>query len=391
MELNKTYKVGPRTNIMELMKLFLKNEVVDSVVWFTIKKKEKKPLSLSPVEVTDPDELKDDLLGLYSLFNFSRMDTTANFVRDELNGAKDKKVAVIAKPCDVRAFIELQKVRQVNLNNLLILSLECPETIDTGKLKKLLKKKKIDPVELTNICRPTMNSIMIELGSDEKTIEMEDDLIYINCTRCPRKIDMNADINIGEREKGIWAIHIVSEKGKEAVDKVPTDGIISEPIDTENELINKLIDISQKKRTADFEKLDEMSREERFKLFYDTFSKCRKCGSCIRACPVCFCKDCDVQRKRKEDIKRKKAGIEDWETFDNILYILTKMGHMCDTCIECGKCSQVCPVNIPSANTYRYINDKIQKKYDYVAGRNVDETSPRSGNEIKKLLAVLEK
>ena len=67
------------------------------------------------------------------------------------------------------------------------------------------------------------------------------------------------------------------------------------------------------------------------------------------------------------------------------------MGHMCDSCIECGKCSQVCPVNIPSANFYRYINDKIQKKYNYTAGNSVDEMPPRSGIEIKKLLEVIKK
>ncbi|TFF87129.1 MAG: hypothetical protein EU549_05350 [Promethearchaeota archaeon] len=391
MELNKTYKIGSSDNIVELMKLFLKNNIVDSVVWFNIKNKEKKPLSVSPIEISDPDEIKENLIGVYSLLNFSRTDTAANFIRDDLNGAKDKKVAVITKPCDVRAFIELQKVRQVNLDNILILSLECPETVNTKLLKKILKKENIDPATIKNISRISADKLSFELESGEKTIDIGENLIYLNCTRCPRKIAVNSDLNIGERENGQWIIHIVSEKGKEVLTNVPTDDLISDEVETENKLINELIDVSQKNRAADFEKLDAMSREERFKLFYDTFSACIKCGTCIRTCPVCFCKDCDVQRKRKEDMKRKKAGIENWETFDNILYILTKMGHMCDTCIECGKCSQVCPKGIPSANTYRYINDKIQKKYDYVAGRSVDELCPRSGPEVKKLLTVLEK
>ena len=116
MELNKTYEIGPSTKIMELMKLLLQEKVVDSVVWFEAPKSRFK---LKPVEITDSDDLKEDLLGQYCLYNYDRLDTTANYVRKSLNGAKDKKVAVIARPCDVRAFVELEKLRQVKMANIL--------------------------------------------------------------------------------------------------------------------------------------------------------------------------------------------------------------------------------------------------------------------------------
>jgi coenzyme F420-reducing hydrogenase beta subunit len=122
MELNKTYEIGPSTKIMELMKLLLQEKVVDSVVWFEAPKSRFK---LKPVEITNPDDLKEDLLGQYCLYNYDRLDTTANYIRKDLNGAKDKKVAVIAKPCDVRAFVELEKLRQVKMGNILILAIEC--------------------------------------------------------------------------------------------------------------------------------------------------------------------------------------------------------------------------------------------------------------------------
>ncbi|MHA1232099.1 MAG: Coenzyme F420 hydrogenase/dehydrogenase, beta subunit C-terminal domain [Candidatus Helarchaeota archaeon] len=388
MELNKTYEIGSSKNIIELLKLFLKEKIVDSVVWFEAKKSR---YSLSPIEVTDADKLTEDMIGQYSLYNYDRLNTTANFVRKKLNGAKDKKVAVIAKPCDVRAFIELAKVKQVNLDNILILAVECPETLNNKALTKELEKQGIDPEKVQSEHRIAVDKLLLKTESGDKTIDISDNLVYLNCTRCPRKISPNSDFNIGERNPGNWTIQIVSQKGKEILEKVDVSNLIKNQVDSENELINKLIDKSQQNRSEDFKKLDEMSYEERFKLFYDTFSKCRKCGSCINACPVCFCQDCDLQRKIKKERADKKAGVVDWEKMDRILYIITKMGHMCDSCIECGKCSQVCPVNIPSANFYRYINDKIQKKYNYTAGNSVDEMPPRSGIEIKKLLEVIKK
>ncbi|MHA1752260.1 MAG: Coenzyme F420 hydrogenase/dehydrogenase, beta subunit C-terminal domain [Candidatus Helarchaeota archaeon] len=388
MELEKTYDIGTSKNIMELMKLFLKANIVESVLWFDTKKTR---FDLAPKEITNPDDLTQDLLGQYCLYNYDRLDTTANFVRKKLDGAKNKKIAVIAKPCDIRAFIELSKVRQVNLDNILIVGIECPETINKKVLIKTLEKEGIDTEKIVGESRISVEQISFKLETGNKIIDIKDGLVYLNCTRCPRKISMKSDLNIGERGQDKWIVQIVSEKGKKAIDSVATDNLISGISEGENELVNKLIDISQQNRAADFEKLDAMTNKERFKLFYDTFSKCRKCASCINVCPVCFCHDCDLQRKTKLERADKKAGVENWEKMDRILYILTKMGHMCDSCIECGKCSQVCPVGIPSADTYRYINDKIQKKYGYVAGNSVDEMSPRSGIEIKKLLEALNK
>jgi len=388
MELNKSYEIGQSKNIIELLKRLLTNNIVDSVVWFQTKKTR---FSLSPKEVSNADELSEDFISRYALYNYDRLDSAANFIRKNLNGAKNKKVAVIAKPCDIRALIELHKLKQVNFDNIFKISLECPETINIKKLTKLLEKEGIDENSIVSESRIDVDKLKFTLNNGEKVIELKDDLIYLNCTRCPRKINTNSDLTIGEHQPNKWILNIISEKGKEVLEKINVNDIISGPIESENKLVNTLIEISQQNRESDFKKLDEMSYEDRFKLFYDTFKNCRKCGSCINACPICFCKDCDLQRKIKQERADKKAGIPNWEKMDRILFILTKMGHMCDNCIECGKCSQVCPVNIPSANFYRYINDKIQKKFDYVAGRDLNEMPPRSGPEIKKLLAALQK
>lgn len=388
MELNKTYEIGPSTKIMELMKLLLQEKVVDSVVWFEAPKSR---LKLRPAEITNPDDIKEDLLGQYCLYNYDRLDTTANYIRKSLNGAKDKKVAVIAKPCDVRAFVELEKLRQVKMENILILAIECPETLDSKSLSKELEKAEIDPESILTGYRTDLDTIIFGLESGKKEYKITDELIYVNCTRCPRKISTNSDINIGYRGFDEWTIRVVSDKGKEAVDKIAADKLIGKPVETENEFINKLIEISQENRAKDFKELDEMTTADRFKHTYGMLSKCRKCGACINACPVCFCQDCDLLRKIKIERKEKKAGVPNWEKMDNVLYLLTKMGHMCDTCIECGKCSQVCPVNIPSANIYRYIIDKIEKKYNYIAGKDVSEMPPRSGKEVKELLSIIGK
>ena len=52
------------------------------------------------------------------------------------------------------------------------------------------------------------------------------------------------------------------------------------------------------------------------------------------------------------------------------------MTHMAVSCVSCGMCSDVCPVNIPVSTVFSRVGDSLQKVFSYLPGRDVEEPVP---------------
>ena len=51
---------------------------------------------------------------------------------------------------------------------------------------------------------------------------------------------------------------------------------------------------------------------------------------------------------------------------------------MAISCVGCGQCSSACPNGIPIADFFKAVGSKVQKLFEYKAGRNIDEENPQS-------------
>ncbi len=97
------------------------------------------------------------------------------------------------------------------------------------------------------------------------------------------------------------------------------------------------------------------------------------CGMCIRACSVCYCVDCILQKKRKD------------KNINNITYQLTRIAHDADRCIECGSCANNCPMDLPLSLIFQSLNEQFQEKFKYRAGESVEDLPFRSAKAIKEM------
>jgi len=68
-----------------------------------------------PVLIADPQEVMGTAGSLHCA-----SPNIARFIKEYLGGAANMKIAVVAKPCDAKAIIELAKRIQINLDNLFI-------------------------------------------------------------------------------------------------------------------------------------------------------------------------------------------------------------------------------------------------------------------------------
>jgi formate dehydrogenase subunit beta len=111
------------------------------------------------------------------------------------------------------------------------------------------------------------------------------------------------------------------------------------------------------------------------------------------ACPVCYCKECvfvtDTFRHTGDQFMMwaDKAGMLKMPN-DTLFYHLTRMTHMSLFCVGCGQCTSACPNGIDLMPLFRACADKTQARFNYKAGRSVDEEQPMAGFKPDELVEV---
>ena len=61
---------------------------------------------------------------------------------------------------------------------------------------------------------------------------------------------------------------------------------------------------------------------------------------------------------------------------DTTFYHLVRLFHVSTSCTACGQCADVCPVNIPLWAISLKVSEVVQKAFDYLPGKDVNEGLP---------------
>ena len=282
-----------------------------------------------------------------------------------------KKVAVVLKACEIRAAVELAKFLQVKLDNVCFIGIDCPGTFEVTDYAKMVQEGKggggltkalLQGMEKGEISPPSGYAFRTACQMCEYPVPEAD----IRLKLFGYKGDQEIGIEIGEKlEKEIEGKGIFSF-------------IESEPA-SRNEAVNKVIAERTKKRDALFQEFKGMTKD--LQAFLDRFSTCIRCHNCMVACLICYCKECvfrtAVFEHDGDQFLRwadRKGGIR--MPTDTLIFHLIRMSHMVTSCIGCGLCDSACPSRLPVATLFRSVGDKIQKMFNYVPGKDVNEMPP---------------
>ena len=362
--------------VTSLLKFALESKAVDAVL--AIEAREGNRYDGIPVLLTNPQESLETAGALHcSSPNIARC------LKEYLDGASDIRIAVVCKPCDARAIIELAKRKQIDLDNLLLIGLNCTGTLPPAGAKEMFREEfGIDPVE---VVREDIEEGKLTIWLRDGTQKAKDlDELERrgygrreNCRRCEFNIPRMADLACGKwgtEGRKVTFIEVCSERGSELLEKAiqagylevekPSKAVVEERERKDRKAFEQALGWQERDR----KELEERSTEEKFSYWKSQFDQCIKCYGCRDACPICYCKDCELEADRN---LVPPGGVP-----PDVMFPMIRITHVMDSCVNCGQCQDVCPVEIPLSKLIFLLNRELARIFKYEPGVDVSILPP---------------
>ena len=312
-----------------------------------------------PTIVSDADRLQAaNPLAPVMPFNSAHLVSVITAISPSPN-----KLGVVLRPCELRALIELVKLKQASLENLLLIGVDCLGTYSVSDYGKFVQETASPVTDFLNKFREGK----------------EDPLLRKACQVCEFPIPMNADLVIGlvgmdfntgillkanTAEGGRIIEELELEEGTAEGREAAISGLVSQRVERREQLLGQVRD--------DVRGLQNLMA---------TLALCINCHNCKTACPLCYCKECffdspvfEFEAEKYLGWAQRKGALR--MPTDTLLFHLTRLNHMVISCVGCGLCTEACPNNIPVFDIFRLVGYQVQKVFDYVPGRSLDEELP---------------
>jgi formate dehydrogenase (coenzyme F420) beta subunit len=319
-----------------------------------------------PMLVTDPERL-NGVDPLAPAFPMNAAKVVSRLTRRAIGG----KIAAVLRPCEIRAFIELVKLKQGHVEDVVLVGIDCLGAYKNTDYFRFVGE---------NVTESTMRFYQSVLSGQGAQIDGID--LAPACKACEHPIPDGADILIGLL--GIdtndhLLVQARTPKGEDLIGKLNLSPA-EEPAarkDTIDSLIAERIVFRDNMITETNEATDSLEKMATY------FANCVNCYNCRVACPVCYCKECvfvtDVFNHDPSQYLQwaKRKGIIKMPT-DTVFYHITRLAHMSTACIGCGQCSNACPNDIPVMELFRTVALRTQKAFGYEAGQSIEDEPPLS-------------
>lgn len=346
---------GTEEGLKDLLGFLLENGRVGGIV---ILQKMDDYGAVSYSLITDPGDIGSAL----PLYPFMPVNLAKQLSLLTLKEAATEPVAVVLRPCELRAFVELVKRSQGSLENFLFISPTCGG---------------VYPLEMA-----TEGGIDKELPEYWKAMKQGEAASNIRaaCKADEYFVPYTADITVsllGNKDADKeTTLFLNTEQAERMVEGI--SGKVGE-----GELDSAIIEQVRTRRKSEKENL---SRDIELKnLGIDevtkAFSRCIYCRNCSKVCPACYCHVCFFETETNEhsplhyETELGKTGSVNMLA-DTVFYHLVRLFHVSTSCTGCGQCGDVCPVKIPLWAISLKAGEAVQKAFDYVPGKDLEEGLP---------------
>jgi formate dehydrogenase subunit beta len=268
----------------------------------------------------------------------------------------------VMRSCEMRALIELVKLQQSCLEDVILIGIDCPGTYEWNDFNRLQRGDGLDlPAYLTAASRG----------------EAWDGLpLRPACQMCTQPVPERADIHLHlfGADLAVGIPVSLGDELAEALNLRPADQAAGRQV-----VLDRLIAQRDQARQREFAAMRQ--RLSAAEGFAEVFSTCIRCHNCQTACPICYCKTClfctasfDHEPEYFLNAARRKGATRLLP--DTLLFHLTRLNHMGASCVSCGMCTSACPADIPVGLLFSVIGGDVQHAFGYTPGRDLSEPLP---------------
>ena len=282
---------------------------------------------------------------------------------------KSKKIAAVMRMCEIRAAVELSKLRQIDLENIFFISMDCSGVMS---LSDYLQEDNKDSVDAEKKLRP-----LCEICEN----------FSVACDGNEQVVDLCIG-RLGIPEGNVLLIP-VSEGGKELINKLGMT-----PEEDTGDWLKKVSEKQKNRKKAAEKALAEIEKDiSGLDGLLKAFSKCIECHNCRSVCPICYCRLCFTDKGTLLDtadnyVLRAESSGALKILPEPLLFHLGRMSHMSLSCVSCGMCEDVCPVDIPVGRIFSFVSKSTRDLFDYFPGRSREEKLPYVKFELEELTEV---
>jgi formate dehydrogenase subunit beta len=345
-------------SLAELFKTMLEKDVVDAV----LVPAHQHPRGVMQTLITDAEQLDriDPFAPIVPL-------NSAKLVANLTNVPSGRPVAAVMRSCEIRALLELVKLKQANVDDLVIIGIDCLGRYENADYLTFEQNGSTTEAFLKAAC------------GGEGTASAEGFDVAPACKMCEYPVPDNVDIRLCVIGSGPQEVYVewLSEKGEQVRASLGIEA--GDEMAGRQEAVKKITDERVAERDRVFAEFDEQVNT--LEKLRDHLAGCINCYNCRVACPVCYCKECvfvtDTFRHPGDKYISwgDKRGSVKMPT-DTLLYHLTRMTHMSTLCVGCGQCSSACPNDIQLTGLFRSVANRTQARFDYHPGKSLDEPQP---------------
>jgi formate dehydrogenase subunit beta len=349
--------------LRELFKNILGKEDISAILapWRLPTKK-----MVMPTLMTDPDQL-NGVDPLSPAFPMNSAKIVSRLTRKPSGG----NIAAVMRPCEIRAFVELVKLKQARTEELILIGIDCLGALGNRDYLNWSEKNGDE------VTKTFAGQVLSGKIADMDGIELTQ-----ACRSCELPVAEGADINIGffgvDTSRQIL-VQALTDKGGRLLEELDL-ATAEEPASRRKE-IDRLVSERAAFRDNMFAEVgDKINSIDKLSAY---LAGCVNCYNCRVACPVCYCRECvfvtdvfDHEPSQYLRWARKKGAVK--MPTDTLLYHITRLAHMSTACVGCGQCTNACPNDIPVMPLFRMIAHKTQQAFDYEAGRSLEEKMPLS-------------
>ena len=172
---------------------------------------------------------------------------------------------------------------------------------------------------------------------------------------------------MGDKAGKATFVEVCSEKGAAVFDGAVKAGVIetcapeAKGLEIRAKIEKTMINMGKKGQEEQFGALGEGT--ERLQYIMAETSRCIKCYGCIEACPICYCVECSTKKPHLV-----RPGILP----PDFMFQMIRFAHIADSCVNCGQCSDVCPMNIENSLFMHAQQVELEKMFGHTPGQDME-------------------